>query len=572
MDKKWWETTVVYQVYPRSFCDSNGDGVGDIDGIISKLDYLKSLGIGAIWLNPIYQSPNDDMGYDISDYDKINSEFGDMATFKKLIFELHSRGMKLIMDLVVNHSSDEHRWFVESKKTKDNEYRDYYIWQDGKNGKAPNNWASFFTPSAWKYDENTNQWYLHLFSEKQPDLNWKNPKLREEIYSMINGYFDIGVDGFRMDVINLIAKAVGYPDGGLENKNFQNNVLAHEWFANQPKLHTYLKELRTRCFDGRNCMCVGETPFMTLEIANQLTCENNKELDMLFQFESNDVDAGEGEKWNRKEFDLVVFKGIMAKWQKGLKNNSLFWSNHDQPRPISRFVKVTTENERILASKMLGMAMHFLKGTSYIYQGEEIGMTNVSFKDESQLRDIESLTALEEAKKNGNYDKTWDGVLKVGRDNARTPMQWTSGKNAGFSNGKPWIELNENYTKINVEQALNDENSILNFYKKLIYIKNTNETIIAGEFQELLPKDSNIFAYQRVGNNSTVTVLCNFANEKVEFELHNNKQFKSNNENEFELHNENFGDIILSNTKTTVKTKNFLEPFECVAFELKHKK
>lgn len=391
-EKCWWKERTFYQIYPRSFQDSNADGIGDIQGIISRLDYLKWLGIGAIWLCPVYDSPNADMGYDIRDYEKIMSEFGTMEDFDTLLLEMHKRDIKLVMDLVVNHSSDEHTWFIESRKSRGNPYRDYYIWRDGNGKKEPNNWASFFTPSAWSYDEQTSQWYLHLFGEKQPDLNWENPMLREEIYSMINRWFDKGVDGFRMDVISLIAKAPGLPNG-----QGTGYVFSPEYFAFQPKLHSYLREMRRRCFDGRTCMCVGETTFVTVENANTVVGDG-RELDLLFQFDLMDMDSG-ASKWDVLPFSVSAFKQIIARWQTAIDWNTLFLGNHDQPRVVSRFGCTRTEDLRVRSAKCLAAAMYLLRGTPFLYQGEEIGMTNFPFTNPSQLRDIESIKLLEEAKR-----------------------------------------------------------------------------------------------------------------------------------------------------------------------------
>ena len=403
MKNNWWKERVFYQIYPRSFQDSNGDGIGDIPGLISRLDYLQWLGIGAVWLCPVYDSPNDDMGYDIRDYRKIMSEFGTMEDFDRLLKEMHRRDIKLVMDLVVNHSSDENAWFVESRKSKDNPYRDYYIWRDGRGRGEPNNWSSFFTPSAWSYDAATDQWYLHLFGEKQPDLNWENPKLREEVYSMINWWFDKGVDGFRMDVISLIAKAPGLP-----NARGDGYVFPGEYTAFQPELHTYLREMRARCFAGRNCMCVGETTCVTLENANSVVGDGN-ELDLLFQFDIMDID-GENGKWNVIPFSLKKFKALTAAWQKTLDWNTLFWGNHDQPRIVSRWGCTASEPLRQRSAKMLAAAMYLQRGTPFIYQGEEIGMTNYPFADASQLRDIESLNLLKEAKTDEQAAWAWNGI------------------------------------------------------------------------------------------------------------------------------------------------------------------
>ena len=508
MSAAWWKERVFYQIYPRSFQDSDGDGIGDIPGILSRLDYLKWLGIGAVWLCPVYDSPNADMGYDIRDYEKIMAEFGSMEDFDRLVSELHKRDIKLIMDLVVNHSSDEHAWFVESRKSRDNPCRDYYIWRDGREGKEPNNWASFFTSSAWTYDAQTEQWYLHLFSEKQPDLNWENPRLRGEIYGMMNRWFDRGVDGFRMDVISLLAKAPGLPDGKGEGY-----VFAPEAFAFQPKLHEYLREMRQRCFDGRDCMCVGETTFVNTENANSVLADG-RELDLLFQFDIMDIDGRNG-KWNVIPFDLVRLKQIVARWQEAIDWNTLFWGNHDQPRVVSRFGSTVTEEARVQSAKMLAAAMYLLRGTPFLYQGEEIGMTNFPFTQPSQLRDVESINLLAQAEKDGKTDWAWNGILRKGRDNARTPMQWDATENAGFTDGAPWIGVNPNYPAVNVEQAMADENSILHFYRRLIALRAGSETLKYGDFHMLLPDDPHVFTYERSLRGERVIVCCNFSDRPV---------------------------------------------------------
>lgn len=508
MSAAWWKERVFYQIYPRSFQDSNGDGIGDIPGIISRLDYLKWLGIGAIWLCPVYDSPNADMGYDIRDYEKIMAEFGTMEDFDRLVAELHQRDIKLIMDLVVNHSSDEHAWFVESRKSKKNAYRDYYIWRDGTDGREPNNWASFFTPSAWSYDENTVQWYLHLFSEKQPDLNWENPKLREEVYAMMNRWFDKGVDGFRMDVISLLAKAPGLPGGQGEGY-----VFAPEYFAFQPKLHEYLREMRQRCFAGRDCMCVGETTFVTPQNANSVVGDG-QELDLLFQFDVMDMD-GENGKWNVIPFDLGKLKKTVAAWQEAIDWNTLFWGNHDQPRVVSRFGSTVTEESRVQSAKMLATAMYLLRGTPFLYQGEEIGMTNFPFTQASQLRDVESINLLSQAKAEGREDWAWNGIIRKGRDNARTPMQWDGTQNGGFSAGEPWIEINPNYKTINVQAAMADERSILHYYRRLIALRGSSDTLKYGDFRLLLPEHPQLFAYCRTYREEQILVCCNFSSNPV---------------------------------------------------------
>lgn len=504
MSEQWWKERAFYQIYPRSFQDSNGDGIGDIPGILSRLDYLKWLGIGAVWLCPVYDSPNADMGYDIRDYEKIMSEFGTLEDFDRLVEELHRRDIKLIMDLVVNHSSDEHAWFVESRKGRDNPYRDYYIWRDGKGGKEPNNWASFFTPSAWSYDEHSGQWYLHLFSEKQPDLNWENPKLREEVYAMINRWLDRGVDGFRMDVISALAKAPGLPDGKGEGY-----VFTPEYFAFQPRLHDYLREMRRRCFDGRQCMCVGETTFVTTQNANSVVGDG-RELDLLFHFDFMDMDGQDG-KWNVIPFDLRKFKEILVRWQEAIDWNTLFWGNHDQPRVVSRFGSTATEALRVQSAKMLATAMYLLRGTPFLYQGEEIGMTNFPFTSEQELRDVESLNLLAQARKEGREAWAWNGILHKGRDNARTPMQWEDAPQAGFTTGQPWIAVNPNYHDINVRKAQDDPDSILCFYRELLALRQREEALLRGAFRLLLPEHPQLLAYERTLGSDRVIVCCNFS-------------------------------------------------------------
>lgn len=504
MSEQWWKERVFYQIYPRSFQDSNGDGIGDIPGILSRLDYLKWLGIGAVWLCPVYDSPNADMGYDIRDYEKIMSEFGTLKDFDRLVEELHRRDIKLIMDLVVNHSSDEHAWFVESRQSRDNPYRDYYIWRDGKDGKEPNNWASFFTPSAWSYDEPSGQWYLHLFSEKQPDLNWENPKLREDVYAMINRWLDRGVDGFRMDVISALAKAPGLPDGKGEGY-----VFTPEYFAFQPRLHDYLREMRRRCFDGRQCMCVGETTFVTTQNAGSVVGDG-RELDLLFHFDFMDIDGQDG-KWNVIPFDLKKFKDILVRWQEAIDWNTLFWGNHDQPRVVSRFGSTATEALRVQSAKMLATAMYLLRGTPFLYQGEEIGMTNFPFTSEEELRDVESLNLLAQARKEGREAWAWNGILHKGRDNARTPMQWEDAPQAGFTTGRPWIAVNPNYHDINVRKAQADPDSILCFYRELLALRQREDALLRGTFRLLLPDHPQLLAYERVFGSERITVCCNFS-------------------------------------------------------------
>ncbi len=514
MKNAWWKERTFYQIYPRSFMDGNGDGIGDLRGIIEKLDYLKDLGVGAIWLCPVYDSPNDDNGYDIRDYEAIMQEFGIMADFDELLDGLHKRDIKLVMDLVVNHSSDEHAWFRESRQSKDNPYRDYYIWRDGKDGGTPNNWASFFAPSAWKFDEATGQYYLHLFSEKQPDLNWENPILREEVYAMVNRWFDKGVDGFRMDVINCIAKDEGLPDGS-GGKNAEGYVLAFEHFANRPKLYDYIRELRQNCYANRDCLCLGEAPFTSPEEGKKLLDEKTGIFDMIFPFDLMEIDDGPNGKYDPVPWKLERFKQIVNAWQDATKHGwgSLFWSNHDQSRAVSRFGCTDTDELRIRSAKMLGVAMQLLRGTPFVYQGEELGMTNTPFPDESAIRDIEGINALNEARATGRYESTWRGVLHKGRDHARTPMQWSAEENAGFTTGEPWIMVNPNHKTINVKTEADDPNSVLNFYKALTALRHGSKTLQYGDYEPLWNEHAQLFAYKRTLENETHAIVCNMSKE-----------------------------------------------------------
>ena len=499
----WWKERVFYEIYPRSFQDSNGDGIGDLRGIISRLDYLQWLGVGAVWLCPIYDSPNADMGYDIRNYESVMAEFGTMEDFDELVTQLHRRDIKLVMDLVVNHTSDEHPWFLEARTAKDSPYRDYYIWRDGKDGREPNNWASFFTPSAWSYDETTAQWYLHLFSEKQPDLNWENPKLRQEIYGMMNRWLDRGVDGFRMDVISLLAKHPQLPDG-----KGSGYVFSPEYFAFQPRLHDYLQEMRRACFDRRDCMCVGETSFVTTQNAGSVV-DDGRELDMLFQFDVMDMDSGET-KWDARPFDLMQFKQIISAWQAAIGWNTLFWGNHDQPRLVSRFGCTRTETLRRRSATCLATAMYLLRGTPFLYQGEEIGMTNCPFPDISELRDVESLNLLRQAAESGRMDWAWRGVRSKGRDNARTPMQWDASPNGGFTGGAPWIMVNPNVQEINVAAALRDPDSVLHYYRALLALRREQDALRYGDFSLLLHEHPQVFAYARTFEGQQIRIYCNF--------------------------------------------------------------
>lgn len=518
MEKEWWMDKVVYQIYPRSFKDSNGDGIGDLNGIIEKLDYIKELGIDVIWLSPIYKSPNDDNGYDISNYQAIMNEFGTMEDFDKLLTEAHKCSLKIMLDLVVNHTSDEHRWFQESRKSKDNEYRDYYIWKNGKENNPPNNWSSNFSGSAWDYDESTDMYYLHLFSKKQPDLNWKNQEVRNEIYTMMKWWCDKGIDGFRMDVINMISKVEGLPDGPKKEGELYGDRL--QYVINGPHVHEYLKEMNKEVLSKYKLMTVGETPDVTVNDAKLYTGFNRNELNMVFQFEHMDVDNDGAEHWTDKRFNLVELKKILSKWQTDLYEcgwNSLYWNNHDQPRTVSRFGN--DKEYRVESAKMLGTCLHMMQGTPYIYQGEELGMTNVKFDKIEEYNDIQSINAYKEYTEElgVNPEEMLHYIQIKSRDNARTPMQWDDSGNGGFTTGKPWLKVNPNYTKINAAFQVNDKNSVFNYYKKLIELRKKYEIIILGNYELLLADDEKIFAYKRCYNEQTLLVICNFSEDSLNF-------------------------------------------------------
>ncbi|SIR27621.1 oligo-1,6-glucosidase [Peribacillus simplex] len=520
MDKAWWKEAVVYQVYPRSFMDSDGDGIGDINGILMKLDYLQELGVNVIWLSPVYQSPNDDNGYDISDYKSIMTEFGTMADFDRLLKAVHERGMKIMMDLVVNHSSDEHPWFKESRSSKDNPKRDYYVWKPGRKGKEPNNWESIFKGSAWEYDEGTDEYYLHLFSRKQPDLNWENPKLREEIYSIMTWWLDKGVDGFRMDVINFLSKDQSYSDGAVHHEKQYGD--GSPFFLNGPRIHEFLQEINQRALSGHDVITVGEMPGVTPEEAQLFTGKDRGELHMVFQFEHMDLGSGPAGKWSNDKWKLTDLKRILSKWQTGLEGdgwNSLYWNNHDQPRIVSRFGN--DGKYRIESAKMLAACLHMLQGTPYIYQGEELGMTNVAFESIDDYRDIETLNSYEELVNSQGWSKErmMSAIHARSRDNARTPVQWNDSRNAGFTKGTPWVKVNPNFPEINAENAYNDPNSIFHFYKKLIQLRKKHEIVVYGRFELLCPDDERIFAYTRSFEEEKLLVLCNFKEEQASYTL-----------------------------------------------------
>jgi oligo-1,6-glucosidase len=528
LERAWWKEAVVYQIYPRSFYDSNGDGIGDIRGIIAKLDYLKELGVDVVWLSPVYKSPNDDNGYDISDYREIMDEFGTMEDWEEMLEEMHKRGIKLVMDLVVNHTSDEHPWFIESRKSKDNPYRDYYIWRPGKDGKEPNNWESNFGGSAWEYDETTGEYYLHLFSKKQPDLNWENPKVRREVYDMMKFWLDKGIDGFRMDVINMISKVPELPDG--EPKRGKKYASGKRYYMNGPRVHEFLQEMNREVLSKYDIMTVGETPGVTPKEGILYTDPSRHELNMVFQFEHVGLDSGPGGKWDIRPWSLADLKKTMTKWQKELEGkgwNSLYLNNHDQPRAVSRFGD--DGKYRVESAKMLATFLHMMQGTPYIYQGEEIGMTNVRFPSIEYYRDIETLNMYKERVEEYGEDpqKVMEKIYYKGRDNARTPMQWDDSENAGFTTGTPWIPVNPNYKEINVKAALADPKSVFHYYKKLIQLRKQHDIIVYGTYDLILEDDPYIYAYIRTLGNEKLIVITNFSKKTPVFRFPDDITYKT---------------------------------------------
>jgi oligo-1,6-glucosidase len=523
MNKAWWKESVVYQIYPRSFADSNGDGIGDLRGIIQKLDYLKELGIDVVWLSPVYKSPNDDNGYDISDYRDIMDEFGALADWDELLAGMHQRGIKLVMDLVVNHTSDEHPWFIEARKSKDNPWRDYYIWRPPRNGAEPNNWASHFGGSAWQYDGATGEYYLHLFSRKQPDLNWENPQVRAEVFDLMTWWLERGIDGFRMDVINMISKVPSLPDAPVVTPDRYQPGGVH--FINGPRLLEYLGEMKQKVLARYDILTVGETPQIGPEQALPLVHQETGALNMVFQFEHMDLDAEQGGQSSRHSFkpwSLLDLKRVMTRWQKGLEGqgwNSNYLTNHDQPRAVSRFGD--DREYRVESAKLLATFTHLLQGTPYIYQGEEIGMTNVAFESIDDYRDIATLNLYREAVEEKGYPAPL--VLAVvhakSRDNARTPMQWDESPQAGFTTGQPWIKVNPNYPQINVRQALADPDSIFYYYQKLIRLRRANPVMVYGAYDLLLEDHPQIYAFTRTLDDDRLLVVLNFSRQTAVFDL-----------------------------------------------------
>ena len=552
MKKIWWKEAVGYQIYPRSFKDSNGDGIGDLNGIISKLDYLKDLGIDVIWICPMYKSPNDDNGYDISDYQDIMNDFGTMDDFDQLLKEVHKRKMKLIIDLVVNHTSDEHKWFIESKSSKDNPKRDWYIWREGKDGKEPNNWESIFKGSVWEYDNNTEEYFLHLFTKRQPDLNWENKELREAVYKMINWWLDKGIDGFRVDAISHIKKEEGLLD--MDNPQGLEYVESFEKHMNVSGIHKYLKELKEKTFDNYDIMTVGEANGVDADEADLWVSEENGKFNMIFQFEHLHLWGAESEN----TFNVKNYKKVLTKWQKALEGkgwNALYIENHDIPRVIS-----TWGNDREYlreCATAFGLMYFMQQGTPFIYQGQEIGMTNVKFDSIYDYNDVKGINIYKEKIEQGlSKEEALKYVWAVSRDNSRTPMQWDNSNNAGFTDGTPWINVNDNYKTINVNNQINDENSILNFYKNMIRIRKENETLVYGSYDLILDEDDKIYAYIRTMGDEKFIVIVNLSHDEVKYSY------------EEKL---NYSKLLLSNYKVEAHdmiNEFILKPYEARLYKL----
>ena len=525
MNKAWWKESVIYQIYPRSFCDSNGDGIGDLPGITGRLDYIKELGANVIWLSPVYRSPNDDNGYDISDYQAIMEEFGTMADFDRLLAEAHERGIKIVMDLVVNHTSDEHPWFVESRQSRDNAKRDFYIWREGRDGREPNNWGSAFSGSAWSYDAATDMYYLHCFSPKQPDLNWDNPAVRQAVFDMMTWWCDKGIDGFRMDVISMISKREGLPDVPTGGAPYASCNLG---CCNGPHVHEYLQEMRRKVLSRYDLLTVGECAGVTIDQAKQYANAQGTELNMVFQFEHVDLDGGDAVtgKWSTRKINLVALKKLLSRWQNELEGvawNSLYFCNHDQPRIVSRLGDDSPQYREISA-KCIATCLHLMQGTPYVYQGEELGMTNVPFGPIENYRDLESINAYRDLTARGVFqpEALLEAIAYKSRDNARTPFQWDESPNAGFTAGNPWIMVNPNYRQINAKEQLGRAGSVFCYYQKLISLRRSSpdsELIVYGSYQLILPEHPQLFAYLRTLEGKTLLTVCNLSGQPAAFAL-----------------------------------------------------
>ena len=547
---KWWKEGIIYQIYPRSFFDSSGNGIGDLNGISKKLHYIKSLGVDMVWICPFYKSPNKDNGYDISDYKDISKIFGDLNSFDTLLKKMHSMGLKLIMDLVVNHTSDKHSWFKKARKSKESKFHDYYIWKEGEKGKKPNNWKSVFSGSAWKWNEQTKEYFLHLYTKNQPDLNWENPTLRKEVYSIIDFWLSKGVDGIRMDVISLISKR-------LDFKNIPNNMIfidvMEKYYANGPRVHEYIKEMNKKVLSKYDIVTIGEGPGINLNNGLDYVNEDENELNMIFHFDHLTMDFGKEGKYDPIPFDFIKFKKIFSNWDKLFSKrgwNSIFLGNHDFSRIVSRFGNDNEFHEE--SSKLLATLLMTLRGTPSLYQGDEIGMTNIDYNNISFYNDVETINAWKEAIGNKkNMKKFFEAIQKQSRDNARTPMQWDNKKNAGFSKAKPWIKVNDNYKKINVKNQEKDLDSILNYYKLLIKLRKENSTLVYGKYEDLDPMHTKIFSYKRWDDNDVFIIHLNFSNCSVKINCNEIKDYK----------------LVISNY-TFAKKRYNLNPWEARIYKL----
>lgn len=555
MKQPWWKKSVVYQIYPKSFNDTTGNGVGDLQGIIEKLDYLKTLGVDVIWLTPIYKSPQKDNGYDISDYFQIHEEYGTMEDFDQLLEEAHKRDIKIIMDIVINHTSTDHSWFQEAKKSKDNPYRNFYIWKDpNEDGSAPTNWESKFGGNAWEYDEETGQYYLHLFDVTQADLNWENEELRQKVYDMMHFWLKKGVDGFRLDVINLISKNQDFPNDDIGD--------GRRFYTDGPRIHEFLHDMNQKVFSQYDMMTVGEMSSTSIDHCIKYTNPSREELSMTFNFHHLKVDYPNGDKWTVADFDFIALKSILSEWQTKMHAgggwNALFWCNHDQPRIVSRYGN--DKEYHTESAKMLATTIHMMQGTPYIYQGEEIGMTNPYFDRLEDYRDVESINMYHILKEKGKTEEEILSILQSkSRDNSRTPVQWSGEPHGGFTNGTPWIHVASNYDSINVEKALKDEKSVFYHYKKLIELRKKYDVITDGDYELLLPEDRQIFAYVRNTEDEKLLVVNNFYGENATFELPEHVNIDG-----FKW------DILLSNYEgsSTDIQKLSLRPYESIVFHL----
>jgi len=558
-EEKWWHKSVVYQIYPKSFNDTTGSGEGDIRGIIEKLDYLKELGVEVIWITPMYKSPQNDNGYDISDYYDIDPNYGTMADFEEMLMEAHKRDLKIVMDIVVNHSSTENEWFKKSESG-DPEYKDFYIWKDAVDGKEPTNWQSKFGGNAWQYSEKRGQYYLHLFDVTQADLNWENENVRKKVYEMIKFWLNKGVDGFRLDVINLISKDQRFPNDDGSDTRFVPD--GRRFYTDGPRIHEFLKEMNREAFGGGELITVGEMSSTSLDNCIRYSNPDEKELSMAFSFHHLKVDYPNGEKWTKAPFDFVELKRIFSKWQIGMYEgngwNATFWNNHDQPRALSRFGNDKEYHRE--SAKMLATVLHGLQGTPYIYQGEEFGMTNPYFDDISKYRDVESTNNYKILLNKGcSEEEAIEILMQKSRDNSRTPVQWNDSENAGFTTGTPWIGVPENYKKINAEVALKDKNSVFYHYKKLIDLRRNEELMITGRYEDIDLENKSVYAYKRVGENGELVVISNFYEPEVEFELEGNGVTGLEN-----------AQVLLSNYETEPEIKDgkiILKPYESIIFK-----